>query len=139
MLRVDMMMMMMMMMMIQKFCYLRSSVFVIFEFAFLCLICQRGESKSRDSLNTNAKKDRNRKKGVNFSLACDLRSSHTAFHLTIISLEKLILCRTQKYKQTNKQLLIFLRAYQNDRHLVAARLHFYDPGISRKQARTVRG
>jgi len=61
MLRVDMMMMMM----IQKFCYLLV-LFVIFEFAFLCLICQRGESKSRDSLNTNAKKDRNRKKGRKF-------------------------------------------------------------------------
>jgi hypothetical protein len=90
----------------------------------------------RKQIAIHSKKDRNRKKGRKFF---PLRSSHTAFHLTIISLEKLVLYRTQKYKQTNKQLLIFLRAYQNDRHLVAARLHFYDSSISRKQARTVRG
>ena len=81
------------------------------------------------------------KKVVRFSLfVCP----HTrAFHLTIISLEKLVLYRTAQERhakvQTNKQLHIFLRAHQNDRHLVAARLHFYDYGISRKQARTVRG
>jgi len=79
------------------------------------------------------------KKVVRFSLfVCP----HTrAFHLTIISLEKLVLYRTAQERhakvQTNKQLHIFLRAHQNDRHLVAARLHFYDSGISRK--RTVRG
>jgi len=97
------------------------------------LICQRGESKSRF---TQQREKRQKAKKGRFSL-CVPRTQ--AFHLTIISLEKLVLYRTQKYKQTNKQLLIFLRAYQNDRHLVAARLHFYDSSISRKQARTVRG
>jgi len=58
MLRVDMLMMMM----IQKFCYLLVLLFLnllVFE------ICH-GAKANRDSLNTNAKKDRNRKKGRKF-------------------------------------------------------------------------
>lgn len=84
------------------------------------------------------KKERKRKKSV-FHLRV-LTQGRSTSPLSLS--EKLVLYHkrdTQKYKQTNKQLHIFLRAHQNDRHLVAARLHFYDSGISRKQARTVRG